>query len=263
MTLDPRVNVESPVRLEVMEEGALWRVFLAQPKGNILDGRMAQALTSSFDRARDDPAVKVIVLEGDGAHFSFGASVQEHLPDRCESMLRTFHGLFRAMIAASVPTLAVVRGQCLGGGLELASFCNRVFASKEARLGQPEIVLGVFAPVASLVLAERVGRAGAEDLLLSGRIIDAGEALALGLVDDIADDPAVAALAYARAHLLPRSASSLRFAVRAARADFSQRLLAGLEALETLYTRELMRSADAVEGLDAFLEKRPPRWRNR
>lgn len=260
--MDPHASNESPVRIDVLEGGTLWRLVLARPKANILDGRMAEALTSAFTRAKEDAAVKVILLEGEGDHFSFGASVQEHLPDQYEAMLRTFHGLFRAMIDASVPTLAAVRGQCLGGGLELAAFCNRVFAAKDARLGQPEIVLGVFAPVASLILAERVGRGSAEDLLLSGRAIDADEAHRMGLVDRIADDPSLAALAYARTHLLPRSASSLRFAVRAARAEFSPRLLATLDRLEILY-RELMRTADATEGLNAFLEKRPPRWGNR
>jgi cyclohexa-1,5-dienecarbonyl-CoA hydratase len=253
----------APVRLEVMDEGALWRVFLAQPKANILDRNMSEALTAVFTRAREDAAVRAIVLEGDGPHFSFGASVQEHLPEQCETMLRTFHGLFRAMLQAAVPTLAAVRGQCLGGGLELAAFCNRVFASADARLGQPEIVLGVFAPVASLVLSERMGRGGAEDLLLTGRTIDAGEALRLGLVDEIADDPAQAALVYARTHLVPRSASSLRFAVRGARAEFAGRFLPGLERVESLYLLELMRTADASEGLKAFLEKRPPAWSNR
>jgi cyclohexa-1,5-dienecarbonyl-CoA hydratase len=254
---------ESPVRLEVTDDGALWRVFLAKPKANILDRHMSEALTAVFARAQESPALRAIVLEGDGPHFSFGASVQEHLPEHCEAMLRTFHGLFRAMLQASVPTLAAVRGQCLGGGLELVAFCNRVFASADARLGQPEIMLGVFAPVASLLLPERMGRGGAEDLLLTGRTINAGEALQLGLVDEIAEDPAQAALAYARAHLVPRSASSLRFAVRGARAEFTRSFLAGLERVEYLYLHELMRTADASEGLNAFIEKRSPVWSNR
>ncbi len=253
----------SPVRVEVLEGGAVWRLFLSRPKANILDRAMVDALTAQFVRAQGDAGVKAILLEGEGANFSFGASVQEHLPDQCEAMLRAFRGLFRAMIAASVPTLAVVRGQCLGGGLELAAFCNRVIVSHDAHLGQPEITLGVFAPVASVTLAERMGRGGAEDLLLSGRSIDSTEALRLRLADDRVADPAAAALTYVRTHLVPRSASSLRFAVRAARAAFSQRFLTELDHLESFYLRDLMGSADAVEGLNAFLEKRPPRWENR
>jgi cyclohexa-1,5-dienecarbonyl-CoA hydratase len=167
------------------------------------------------------------------------------------------------MDASGVPTLAAVRGQCLGGGLELASFCHRIFAAPDAKLGQPEIVLGVFAPVASLVLPERIGRANAEDLCLTGRIVDASEAKEMGLVDVVTEKPEDAALEYARKHFLPRSASSLRYAVRALRLPLSRRLEEELARLERLYLEELMGTEDAVEGIQAFLEKRPPEWRNR
>jgi len=195
-----------PVRLEKLERGALWRVLLATPKANILDMEKSRILASIFEQAGREPGLKAVVIEGEGPHFSFGASVQEHLPDQCAAMLHGFHGLFHRMLDASVVTLAAVRGQCLGGGLELAAFCDRVIASPDARLGQPEIVLGVFAPVASVLLSERMGRGGAGDLLLSGRSITAEEARSLGLVDEIAADPGEAALAYAREHLLPHSA---------------------------------------------------------
>jgi cyclohexa-1,5-dienecarbonyl-CoA hydratase len=185
------------------------------------------------------------------------------MPEACAGMLSSFHGMFRTMLDASVVTLAAVRGQCLGGGLELAAFCQRVFASEDARLGQPEIVLGVFAPVASFVLSERMGRGGADDLLLSGRSITAQEALRLGLVDELHADPGAAAMAYAHTHLLPRSASSLRRAVRAARLGFSERFRGQIAQLETMYLDDLMRTADANEGLQAFLEKRQPEWKNR
>jgi cyclohexa-1,5-dienecarbonyl-CoA hydratase len=219
-----------------------------------------EQLRSIFRRAGDDGHLKAIVIEGEGPHFSFGASVEEHLPGKFEPMLRGFHGLFDQMLESSVMTLAAVRGQCLGGGLELAGFCHRVFASADAKLGQPEIVLGVFAPVASVALIERVGRGCAEDLCLSGRSITAEEAARIGLVDEIATDPAEAALAYAREHLLPRSASSLRLAVRAARAGFAERFRKDLADVERLYIETLMSTSDAVEGLEAFLEKRSPSW---
>jgi len=166
------------------------------------------------------------------------------------------------MLDGSYVVLAAVRGQCLGGGLELVSCCNRVFASSDARLGQPEIVLGVFPPVASVILPERVGRANAEDLCLSGRVLEADEALKMGLVDVIAKDPSEAALTYAKEHLLPRSASSLRYAVKAARHGLRQRFTAELKEVERIYLDELMATRDAVEGLEAFMEKRAPQWRN-
>ena len=256
-------QTNGPVRIEELDDGAIWRAVLATPKANILDIEKARLLTDLFIRARDATRLKAVIIEGEGLHFSFGASVQEHLPDRVETMLKRFHNLFFAMLDSSVITLAAVRGQCLGGGLELAAFCHRVFASPDAQLGQPEIVLGVFAPVASVILAERTGRGPAEDLCLSGRTIGAEEALAIGLVDQLADDPAEAALRYAREYLLPRSASSLRHAVRAARHGFSQRLRSELGDVERLYLEELMSTVDAIEGLEAFLEKRQPSWQNR
>ncbi len=253
---------DGPVRVEVSDDGAIWQVRLATPKANIVDMEKTGILTEIFGRACEARELKAVVIEADGPHFSFGASVKEHLPGSYEAMLRGFHGLFHRMLDSSVVTLAAVRGQCLGGGLELASFCHRLFASADAHLGQPEIVLGVFAPVASVILAERVGRSRAEDLCLSGRAIGAEEAMRIGLVDQIAEDPVEAALAYARKFLLPRSASSLRLAVRAVRAGFAERFGRELAEAERLYCDDLMSTADAVEGLEAFLAKREAAWKN-
>jgi cyclohexa-1,5-dienecarbonyl-CoA hydratase len=252
----------SKVTLEELDGGALWRVQLNAPKGNVLDGQMMEQLTEIFVRARGAADLRAVCIEGAGSHFSFGASVAEHMPQKVEGMLDTFHGLLRAMADSSVVLLAAVRGQCLGGGLELASFCHRIFAAADAKLGQPEIRLGVFAPIASLLLTERVGRGVAEDLCLTGRLMAAPAALACGLVDEIVDDPSQAACGYAREHLLAHSASSLRYAVRAIRLRFHQRLFRDLEAMEHLYLEELMATTDAKEGIAAFLEKRQPHWRN-
>lgn len=251
------------VTIERLEDGAVWRVALGGSKGNVVDADTTAALQAAFEEAGRTPALKAVLLEGQGRHFSFGASVQEHLPAEVASMLTRFHALLLQMLDSAVPLLAAVRGQCLGGGLELVTACQRVFAARDARLGQPEIALGVFAPFASAMLCERVGRRHAEDLCLSGRSVTADEAFGMGLVDELCDqDPAEAALMWAREHLLPRSASSLRFAVRALRQGLRARLGAELPALERLYLGELMQSADALEGLNAFLEKRPPAWKN-
>jgi len=256
-------TIKTSTRVDWLEEGTIWRIALSAGKGNIIDEALIEDLTDVFRRAAETRHLKAILLEGEGPHFSFGASVPEHFPEHAARMLRGFHGLFEAILESDVPVLAAVRGQCLGGGLELASFCHRVFASPDARLGQPEIALGVFAPAASVILAERMGRARAEDLCLSGRVIGAEEALAAGLIDEIAEDPTAAALAHARAHFLPRSASSLRFAVWAVRRGFGERLRQELKALEQVYLEELMATHDAAEGLRAFMEKRPPRWQDR
>ncbi len=249
-----------PVRVEPLDDGAIWRVRLSTPKANLLDMEKIEAIGAILDGARADRRLKVLLFEGDGPHFSFGASVEEHLPGSFEAMIPRFDRLFERMLETSLPTLAAVRGLCLGGGLELASFCHRVFAAPNAKLGQPEIVLGVFAPVASVFLAERVGRSRAEDLCISGRTLNAEEALRIGLVDEIAEDPSGSALAYAREHLLPRSASSLRLAVRAVRSGMAERFRAELRRVERLYCEELMTTHDANEGLRAFIEKRAPAW---
>jgi cyclohexa-1,5-dienecarbonyl-CoA hydratase len=256
------VGSTKSVHVEQLEDGAFWRVVFNGPKASVLDSKTIDELTDVFVRAKAARSLKVACFEGARANFSFGASVEEHLPDRVEDMLTRFHGLFRTIADASIVVLAAVRGKCLGGGLELASFCNRVFASPDAELGQPEIGLGVFAPVASLILPERIGQSRAEHLCLSGRILSAEEALAAGLVDAIAEDPAAAALDYARLQLLHHSATSLRCAVRAVRHGFYERFFGGLEAVERLYLEDLMATADAVEGIRSFLEKREPEWRD-
>lgn len=262
MDTTTEVKRDGPVRLETLDGGAIWRAVLNTPKANILDREKCRILSDIFVEARGEPGLKAVVIEGEGPHFSFGASVQEHLPDQIQAMLSGFHGLFYKILDAHVMTLAVVRGQCLGGGMELAIFCNRLFAAPGAFLGQPEIVLGVLAPVASVMLAERVGRSRAEDLLLSGRSLSATEGLAMGLVDELAEDPGQAALAYAREHLLPKSSSSLRFALRAARGGFADRFRGEIIRVERLFLEELMSTEDAREGLQAFLEKRQPAWKN-
>ena len=178
-------------------------------------------------------------------------------------MIPAFSRLFLAMLEGGVTCVAAVRGQCLGGGMELAGFCHRVVVSPDARMGQPEILLGVLAPVAAAILPARVGQAMAENLLLTGRIVTAEEALRIGLADEIAEDPSAAALAWLTAHLLPKSASSLRLALRAARSGYARRLRIDLLAIEHLYLGDLMQTSDAAEGLSAFMEKRPPVWRNR
>lgn len=255
-------SATSPLRVESRAADALWLLRLDRPKGNVVDGAMTRALADAFARARTVPTLRAIVLTASGPNFSFGASVQEHLREHVAGMLRDFHALFRTIAACEVPVLAAVRGHCLGGGLELVAFCHRVFAAPDSRLGQPEVALGVFAPVASLLLPHRVGRAHAEDLCLSGRTVGAEEALRMGLCDEVADDPEVCAVAWAEANLLRHSASSLRHAVRAVRGVFAATLFAQLAELEHDYLRDLMATADANEGIQAFLQKRAPQWRH-
>ena len=251
------------VSVEQARGHAVWRVRFGGVTGNILDAALMDALRAVFEDALDATPLKAIVLEGAGADFSFGASVREHLPNEVAGMLTRFRALLIAILDSAVVVLPVVRGRCLGGGLELASLGHRVFASRDASFGQPEIALGVFAPAASLLLPLKIRRSTAEDLCLTGRTLSAGEALAAGLVDEVAADPAAAALAWVDRHVLPRSASSLRLAVRAVRTGLEHAIRHELPQLEAMYLRDLMGTDDAEEGLRAFLEKRAPRWTDR
>jgi cyclohexa-1,5-dienecarbonyl-CoA hydratase len=257
----------APVTVWRDRDGRLLRIRLARPKANVLDAEMMSALDEALAGASRNvnggPRLRGVLIDHDGPHFSFGASVAEHLPEDCAAMLKGFHGLVQRVLSFPAPVLVAIRGQCLGGGLELASAGHVLFAAPDAKLGQPEISLGVFAPAATALLPERIGRAAAEDLLLSGRSIDGREAHRIGLVNAVSENPEAAALAYFDEHLANRSAASLQFAVLAARRELCDRVRSRLAALEELYLNGLMKTRDAVEGLTAFLEKRPVRWEDR
>lgn len=251
------------LRTWLEHNGKLLRLRLARPKANVLDAAMVAALDSALDGHLELPDLLGILIDAEGPNFSFGASVEEHLPARCAAMLGSFHRLLLRILECPVPVLVAVRGQCLGGGLELALAGTLIFAAPDAKFGQPEIKLGVIAPAASCLLPERIGRAQAEDMLLSGRSVSAEEAHAFGFVTGISADPEGAALAWFEQHLADKSGAALRHAVRAARIDFVERVRAQIARVEALYLEDLMSTRDAVEGLEAFLAKRPARWEHR
>ncbi len=241
-------------------DNTLLRLRLARPKANIVDASMIAALDQALADNLDDPSLLAVLVDHEGPHFSFGASVQEHMPDQFAGMLKGFLALIMRMVASPLPILVAVRGQCLGGGMEVAIGGNLIFAAPDAMFGQPEIKLAVFAPPASCILPERMPRGAAESLLFSGRSISGEEAYRLGLVHAVAADPESAALGYFDESLASHSPSSLRFAVRAARFDMVERVRAKLATLEEMYRTGLMSTKDAVEGLTAFVEKRPTKW---
>ncbi|MEH6471341.1 MAG: cyclohexa-1,5-dienecarbonyl-CoA hydratase [Halopseudomonas sp.] len=254
---------DSPLRVWLEKEDRLLRLRLSRPKANIVDAAMIEALSAALDKHLGSAKLTAVILDAEGSHFSFGASVAEHMPDQCEAMLKSLHALITQMLDCPVPILVAIKGQCLGGGLEVALAGNLLFAQANANLGQPEIKLAVFAPAASCLLPERIGQSQAEDLLLSGRSIDGNEALRIGLINEISEDPSAAAEAYFDAHLASVSARSLRFAVQAASADSIERIKQKLATVEALYLQELMATHDAVEGLQAFVEKRAANWEHR
>ena len=244
-------------------DGAVLEITLNSPKGNILDGEMMKEISEALDQVVEN--TKLVLFTAEGKNFSFGASVEEHTRERAEEMLSLFHGLFLKLIGLGVPTMAVVRGKCLGGALELAMFCNFLFAAEDAVFGQPEIKLGVLPPPASLILPLRVGQAQADEWILTGRNILAEEAEWRGLANRVLEDDELDSFveSFIQEQLLDKSAKSLRLALEGVRHDFNKKLRKGLSKIQRFYMDELMATEDANEGIQAFLEKRKPLWKNR
>ena len=250
----------SPLKDWLEHDGALLRLRLNRPKANLVDAQMIAALDGALLAWRTQTTLRGVLLDAEGPNFSFGASVEEHLPVGCAAMLASLHSLIMGMLEFPVPILVAVRGQCLGGGLEVALAGGLIFAAPDAQFGQPEMMLGVFAPAASVLLPYRVNQPTAEDLLFSGRSIGAAEAKAMGLAHTVFDDPEIAALAYFEQHLVNKSAAALACAVTAARGTMIRDARQRLGEVERLYLDRLMRTRDANEGLTAFLAKRKPHW---
>lgn len=253
------------IKCEKHYDECVVRIVLNSPKANVLEAGMLEEILQAIATAGSEKQVKLIVFEGEGKHFSFGASVPEHTKDKAAAMLRAFHAVFYELARNCVPTMAVVRGQCLGGGMELALVCNFIVADGTAMFGQPEIVLGVLPPPASVMLPKKVGQAFADDLVLTGRSVDAREAHRIGLVNLLAEDGQDAwlvASSWIEKHILPKSAASMRIANSAVRRDFFRRIWEDLPQMEGIYLKELMETNDANEGIQAFIERRKPVWKN-
>jgi cyclohexa-1,5-dienecarbonyl-CoA hydratase len=239
------------------------RITLNQPPLNVIDIPMMEELHHAISAVVGEPEVKIVVFDHTGKAFSAGVSIQDHVPGKVEFMLERFHGVFRLLDSLSAPTLALVDGMALGGGCELAVFCDMVLASDRATFGQPEIKVGVFPPVAAVLFPHLIGRNKALELLLTGDVIDAAEAKAIGLINRVfpAQTFKEQAAEFIR-KLTSLSGPVLKLTRRAVDTALYKSMGEGLTTVEALYLEELMRTDDAQEGLKAFLEKRKPVWRN-
>jgi cyclohexa-1,5-dienecarbonyl-CoA hydratase len=238
------------------------RVTLAAPKANILDRAMMADLGKALDHLQKRRNLAAIVFSANGPHFSFGASVEEHLPEPIGETLAALHTLLRRMVELPAPTIAAVRGQCLGGGFELVLACDLILAEENARLGSPEIKLAVFPPAATALLPLRIGVSRATDMVLTGASWTGTGAADAGLVARTAPEGALEATLgkWLEDDFLPCSPAALRHAARAIRRPIQRALDEDLPELERRYLHELMAEPDATEGIRAFLEKRQPRW---
>lgn len=253
-----------PEFIAVETDGAVARLILRRPPLNIMHLPMIEEMQAALDGLRREPALRALVLSAEGKAFSAGVAVEDHLPERVRGMIGAFHGVFRRLGGLARPTIAAVRGAALGGGCELACFADWVIASEDATLGVPEIKLGAFPPLAAVHFPHRIGQAQTLKMILTGEIVSAREALAIGLVDEVVAPAALDAAVEAVANRLrEKSGAVLRLAKGAVIAAAGSSFEEGLRAVETIFLESLMKTNDAVEGLKAFLEKRAPAWTHR
>lgn len=240
------------------------RITLNQPPFNWMTIAMMREINSALESLLDDRETKVLVFTGSGKAFSVGVDVADHTADKVEEMIEVFHGMFRLLQKLEIPTLAVLNGAALGGGCELAMACDLIIASERAKIGQPEIKVGVLAPVAAILLPRLIGRPKALEMLLTGEEIRAPEAERIGLVNKVVPPEELeAATTEFIGKLTGLSAAILRLNKRAVYQGLGLSFAEALDKVEALYLGDLMRTEDAHEGLAAFLEKRNPTWKNR
>lgn len=237
------------------------RLTLSNPPLNVIDIPMMEELSAAITEIEARPDLPILVLSGANDHFSPGVDVAAHTPDRVQEMLIKFHAIFRALVTSRKVWIAAVRGHCLGGGAELAMMCDLVITAESATWGFPEISLGCFPPVAATALAAVVGQKQAADLILTGRKINGREAQSMRLANSAVPDHQVEGRV---AELLQRfarlSPAALAVTKKAIYTWDSMHFDKGLARAEKVYLDELMKTEDAREGIQSFLEKREPRW---
>lgn len=240
------------------------RLTFNKPPLNILDLNMMNEIAEAVKTASRDKNLKLLVLSANGKAFCAGVSVEDHMGDQVDQMMEVFHRIFTVLGQVEAPTLAVVQGACLGGGLEVAAYCDMILAAEGAKLGQPEIKVGVFPPVAAALFPKIMSPKKAYELVLAGDNITAKEAEALGLVNKVVPDDQ---LALEAEKFIQRfrslSAPVLQLTKKALKESLERNFFSALREAELIYLRDLMTLEDAQEGLKAFLEKRKPIWKNR
>jgi cyclohexa-1,5-dienecarbonyl-CoA hydratase len=248
-------------RVRVSVDRSVMFVEMDRPPLNVLDLGMLGGIADAVARAAADPSLCALVIRGAGERaFSAGVELSDHRPDAARAMLRAVHGVVLGLVRAPLVTVAAVRGFCLGGGLELAVSCDLLIAEDGATFGQPEVKVGCFPPVACATLASLVGRAPAADMILTGQPVTTARAAELRLLSRIG--PLDRTTEEVLGHLRGLSRLVLRSAVEALRGRDARSLEERLAENETIYERRLLASFDLNEGIDAFLEKRAPRWRH-
>jgi cyclohexa-1,5-dienecarbonyl-CoA hydratase len=247
-------------------EDRVGRITFARPPLNIFNIAMMREISDAVNLCAGERDMVAIVFEADkdSRAFSAGVAVEEHAEETIYQMLDSFHGIFRALEQAGKPAVAIVDGAALGGGCELVAGCDIVLSTERARFGQPEIKLGVFPPIAAVLLPRIIGDKRARELILTGELIDAAEALRLGLINAVVpsaelEQKAQEVLVRLRELSAPALEATKRAIDLARGASFED----ALRRVEDLYLNELMKTEDAHEGINAFMQKRKPLWKNK
>jgi cyclohexa-1,5-dienecarbonyl-CoA hydratase len=252
----------SRITLEVHPPVA--RITLDHPPLNIIDIPMMEQLAEALSELETRPDVSILIISGSQKAFSAGVDVAAHTPDKVEQMLTKFHGVIRTLVGSKKVSIAAVHGNCLGGGAELAMVCDLAYTSELATWGFPEIRLGCYPPVAVTALAALVGQKQAADLVLTGRCITGREAASIGLANSVVPEVDLEhAVQHAVDHLSQLSPAALAITKKAIYAWDAIHFDKGLARAEKTYVDELMKAEDAREGINAFLEKRPPVWKGK
>jgi cyclohexa-1,5-dienecarbonyl-CoA hydratase len=230
---------------------------------NVLNIEMMKEINAYFESLLKEKSLRLLVVQAVGKLFSAGAAVEDHIGDLAPKMIEAFHRMFRLMDQLKVPSIAVVNGAALGGGCELALYCDMILATEKAKFGQPEIQVGVFPPIAALVMPRIIGRKKAMELVLTGDTIGAQEALSLGLVNKVVPEASLAGEVTGFIEKFTKlSGVVLKMAKEAVVSGLNDDMDKGLKAIEKIYVDRLMKTHDANEGLNAFLEKRKASWKH-
>jgi cyclohexa-1,5-dienecarbonyl-CoA hydratase len=249
-------------RIALQFDPPVARLRLENPPLNIIDIPMMDDLAAAWAEIEPLHRITTVIVSGSQKAFSAGVDVAAHAPDKIEEMLTKFHSLIRQLVTTKKVTIAAVHGHCLGGGAELAMMCDLVYTSELATWGFPEIKLGCYPPVAAAALAALVGQKHAADLVLTGRSISGREASAIGLANAVVPEVDLQhSVEEAIERLSHISPAALALTKKALYTWDSIHFDKGLARAEEIYLQELTKTADAQEGIKAFLEKRQPQWR--
>jgi cyclohexa-1,5-dienecarbonyl-CoA hydratase len=246
--------------LIVEERDRIGIITFNRPPLNILNIEMMKEINHAL-KSLKEKTLRALVIKANGKAFSAGVDVGEHTEDKVEEMIRVFHEIFTNLYSIDAPTIALVNGAALGGGCEIAAFCDLVIASDKSKFGQPEIKVGVFPPIATAIFPHLIKGKKALELILTGETISAEEAKEIGLVNQVVSSDKFEEAENFIKKLTCNSAVVLKIAKRA----FLEGAMKGYQSIkkiEDLYLKDLMKTYDANEGLSAFLEKRKPRWRD-